>query len=179
FGNYLASIDDYAKLRYGIYTSVIWQRIWYILTDQEKLEISAARLKMETYLNLLISYSLASFFILVIAISRWLDALGYLLLDKLHNSSIVKLYFDWNSILYLVILTILIYAMHGQLLFATDEFKDKIMGFVDIKRLKLLKSLGFSITSKSEEHNLFSKLQRFFEQNNHLPDDQAVSMPED
>ncbi len=178
FGNRVASIDDYTKLRYGIYTSVIWGRVWTLLNPADKSEVSETRLKMETYLNLIVSTIISGLMVFIFAFQGWWNAVVYVVNQKSSLEVLVNLSIDWISLIYFVATALLLYVFHGQLLFAVDGFKEKITSLIDMKRLLVLKAMGFKVETVEGEKEIFSKLQKFFVQNNHLQDDCKLEIPE-
>jgi hypothetical protein len=63
-GDLFSALDDYGQNRYGIDTTTLWDRVWWILPREVKADVSDARLSVETLINLIVALVLVGVVVL-------------------------------------------------------------------------------------------------------------------
>jgi hypothetical protein len=153
-GNRLAALDDYAELRYGIATDTIWERLWWVLPSTAKQEVSDARLAVEVATNLGAALLLSAAGIAMIEVAR---NVSWFTLSSHAKTG------QRATILIIASLILAAVAYRGAV-FALDALASKMSALIDLHRLHLITSLGYSPKTVLEESELWNELDHFFVQ---------------
>lgn len=158
-GNRLSVLDDYSEKRYGIDTATFWDRIWWVLPDSARKEVSDARLSLETLVNITAASILASLILTAVGIY---DHLLPVIYSNASSPSTIKYILFIAVSLFISVLT-----YRGAIL-ALDVFAGKVTTLIDMYRLNMLEHLGFSPPNVGEELWLHRQLKGFFTQNDQM-----------
>jgi hypothetical protein len=152
-GNRVAALDDYAERRYGIGTSTLWIRLWGVLDDKEKREVTDAQLMVELFANLTAAFALLAVLILVSSAV----SIGQHLLNGPLGAN------DWRALWFVAGSVTLALACYHTAVFAFGAVAERIIRFVDLQRLRLLTGVGYAPPKTvAEELEMFKELNDFF-----------------
>lgn len=150
-GTRAAAIDDYAKKRYGIDTTTLLTRLLGILDKTERSGLSDARLSVQMLTNL----SLVS----TVLFGKFCWHAGTSLL-KAHQQGWSEV--DLRMISFLAIALLSAWAFYRGAVMAYGTLETEIVRLVDLKRLQLIRALGFGMPENlGQERELWSDLEKF------------------
>jgi hypothetical protein len=152
-GNQVAALDDYAKRRYGIATGVLWARIWGLLSDKERRDVSEHQLALESLANLTASFGVLATMIGAFGLQRKATAV----LAGAPSS------IGWRTPLYCFAATFLCFSSYRAALFAFGALAERVKCLVDLNRRRVIDAFGLKppVTIKAEL-DLLTHLDRFF-----------------
>jgi hypothetical protein len=175
-GNVLAALDEYGRSRYGIPTSVIWSRIWWLLTESERGSVSASKLGVDAGVNLTAALLLSALATIVVMIGRWVPGIR-----SISGATAPH----WLTLVVIAIATAGTSAVSYRMsvsLVAT--LADKVSALADLRRLQCLRQMGFAPKSLKAEQALLGELWVFLGQGTPLGEASSsnyagVAEPED
>lgn len=157
-GNRRAALDQYARARYGINTSVLWVRLLGVLSDRDRAEAADARLSVETLANIGFAMILLAAGVLV----SW----GWALVCEL-VASFPPL--AWPGLpvvrpaLFFVVALLLAAFAYASSVFAFNGYAERVKRLIDLHRREVIEGLGLKLPATvAEERALFTALERFF-----------------
>ncbi|OKO85180.1 hypothetical protein [Bradyrhizobium sp. AS23.2] len=163
-GDLFSALDDYGENRYGIDTSTLWDRVWWILPREVKADVSDARLSVETLINLIVALLLVGG---VVGASQIASCgFGY---DGMGACVPIRAG-GWIAACWVLVLL----AYRGAC-FAMEVLATKIASLVDCYRLAALSQLGFSPKTVGDERDLLEQLRAFFTQAKPLKMELAIA----
>jgi hypothetical protein len=154
-GNKLAALDDYSEGRYGIDTSTLWTRLWFVLPQAVRDEVSDEKLNIEVCINLAVASILVAFLPVFGDIHDCSRSISILGLRCVH----------FRYLWFLFALALAFFAYRGAVL-AVSGMAGKMKALIDLYRLRVLAALGFRPATIADELALFKELQRFLAQAN-------------
>jgi hypothetical protein len=167
FGNRLAALDDYAESRYKINTTTLWRRLWTILPERSKAEMSDVRTTLEVLVNLTVAGILAAIVAscsTILQTALLLFRIGWSYADPISPLS-KQLQPNWFAIIFIFTSIIFSFATYRSAVYSCNSLTEDIVRFIDLYRLKFLVALGFKCPAAVEgELNLFNQLNKFFTQ---------------
>ncbi|HET9495233.1 MAG TPA: hypothetical protein VFR15_13475 [Chloroflexia bacterium] len=154
-GNCFASMEDYSYRRYKMDTTTMFNRIWGVLTKDQRSEIADTQLTVEVLVSL--SWCAA---LLGVGTLISYAAIGVLV----GPGSLLRVPAVLGQGVGFVALAVLFY--HGALL-AAGELQSKVTRAIDLNRIPMIKKLGYAVPATvAEELLFFQELQGFFVQAN-------------
>jgi hypothetical protein len=150
-GNRQAALDDYAQGRYGIDTGSLWVRLVGVLDPAERAEVSDAELSVEVMVNLSVALAALA-----------LGAAAVILFRAVHAVGTAHAVPTWTEVLFILVPIALARAAYEGAVYAHRGLALRIIRLVDLRRLRLVQELGYSITTVEEEMRLFKELKGFF-----------------
>lgn len=164
-GDLIAALDDYGQDRYGIDTTTLWDRVWWILPRDVKADVSDARLSVETLINLIVALVLIG---CVVAASQIASCgFGY---DGAGVCVPVR------AAGWIVGCWALVLLAYGGACFAMEVLASKIASLIDCYRLAALSQLGFTPKTVGEELAVLGQLKGFFTQATPLKPELAIAV---
>jgi hypothetical protein len=165
-GDLIAALDDYAQDRYGIDTTTIWDRLWWVLPKDVKSDVSDARLALETLTNLIVSLVLT---------------IGMILLSQVvscgFKSSTLGACEPLRSVGWVVSGGVLAWMAYSGACFAMEVLASKMVSLIDTYRLPALAQLGFAPKTVGQELEMLRQLKDFFTQAKKLDPSLELSSP--
>lgn len=145
-GNRLAALDDYAMERYGIDTTTLFTRLWSALPEIARGEVSDAKLGVEAFVALAMSFS-------TLSVAS--------LFGKLSGNAIsdAGLRTAW-----LIICLGLAYLSYRGAVASVAALATKTRALIDMHRLRVLAAFGYEPKTIGDELALFGELQQFLAQ---------------
>ena len=165
-GDLISALDDYGQDRYGIDTTTMWDRIWWILPKDVKADVSDARLSVETLINLIFALVIASCLIG----STQLASCGF-------GYSTAGDCLPFRAATWIAASGLLAFMAYGGCCFAMEVLASKIASLVDSYRLAAIAQLGFAPKTVGEELALLTQLKGFFTQAKELDPSLALVTP--
>jgi len=162
-GNELAALDSYADRRYGLDTSSLWIRIQQIIPLEAKKTVEDARLNVETSLNLATAVAVLTIMVATSAVVNSWRALQKRPVEV-----------DWQTVAVLCVFVILVRGFYGAAVFSARNFREKIIGLIDIYALALVQKMGFRPKTVQELQDLYTHLNEFFLTASKLPGNLAL-----
>jgi hypothetical protein len=149
-GNKLAVMNYYCEDSYGIDTTAMWDRLWWVLPKEAKNELSDARLALESVINFALALLFAGIIVSVsLLASCW---------DSQSSPNVCNAF---GAVLPVCILMMSYLTYRGAGL-AMDVLSVKTTTLVDMYRLLMLKQMGFVPKTVGEELGYYRKLAGFF-----------------
>lgn len=153
-GNLVAALDDYAESRYNIDTATLWTRLWGTLSPEERSEVSDSQLSVETFTNLSVALACLALAMAVAAIRE-----GH------HQVLVGASPYDGRMLRFVLVTPALAWVSYRSAVYAFGALSEKVIRLVDLKRLAVIRALGFkSPATVGEEKELFRGLRGFFTQ---------------
>jgi hypothetical protein len=168
-GNRIEALEEYAADRYGIETSTLWTRLWWVLKPEERESVAYSKLAVETFFNLAVAFGAAA---LCIAVSTSWEA--SVALYNYAAAASAGLSVNWKAVTFIFVCAMLAALSHRAVSPAVDVLRDKTVGLVEVRRLALLRELGFRPRTVAEELMLWRKLKLFYVQANPLGQTMAL-----
>ena len=165
-GNKIEAIEEYAKSRYGIETSTLWSRTWWVLSEAEKESVASSKLAVQSLVNLSTSFLLAGLLIIVMAILGSIDAL---------RGSEYGV--NWRALAFIPACFLLSWSCYFAATSAVDGLRERLVTLLDLNRLPTLAKLGFAPGSFDQELTILSELRSYFVQAKPLGDSKAYYAP--
>lgn len=163
-GDLFSALDDYGQNRYGIDTTTLWDRVWWILPREMKADVSDARLSVETLINLIFALVLVG----VVVVASQVASCGFKY--DAAGSCVPFRAGGWIAGCW-----VLVMLAYGGACFAMEVLASKISSLVDCYRLPALSQLGFAPKTVGEELELLGQLKGFFTQATPLEKELAIS----
>lgn len=167
-GNKIESIEDYAESRYGVETSTLLNRVWWVLADGDRESIGTAKSSVESLANLMLAFLLAGVLIGVIGLYRTLSTVG--VLEALTRAA--------PAAVFVAICSIFSLLCYKAAVAAVDNLRDCIVGLIDVYRLRALAKLGFVPKSFEDELVVHRELKDFWVQQTRLEASKNSYQPE-
>jgi len=156
-GNAIGALDEYSESRYKIPTSLIWSRVWWILTGDERDSVGASKLSVDTGVNL--SFILSAFALVsLLMIVACLLAPDFAAALGLPGKRLPPAVILCGSSL---IAAVLSYRMTVS---AVRGLAEKVCALVDLHRLECLVKLGFTPITLELELSVLQELRMFLGQ---------------
>lgn len=153
-GTLASKLDDYGYQRYGIHTSAILSRLLGILSDKERAALSDSRLSVETLINLAVSVGGLG---LACALHNAMD-----IVPRVLKGEAVR--FDLRQAGFVFVPVALGWVFYRASLFAYGTHSEQVIRLVDLRRLHLIRALGFRVPHDVDEENwLWSEIVGAFE----------------
>jgi hypothetical protein len=152
-GNRFSALQDYAERRYKMETSLLWERVWWVLPKEHRKEIGATRTIIESLLVLdLVFIGLAGLAasILVIKLS------GINFFKPMDGGSTSQL------VITLIVLIFCAFISYRLGPVPAESFVRKVESLIDLYRLPLLRAVGTQPKSVQEELDIFKELGVFW-----------------
>jgi hypothetical protein len=163
-GDLVSAFDDYGEDRYGIDTTTIWDRVWWVLPKDVKADVSDARLSVETLINLIFALLLTG---CVVAAGQVASCgFGY---NPAGACTPVR------AAVWVVACWLFVLLAYGGACFAMEVLASKIASLVDCYRLAALSQLGFAPKTVGEELDVLRQLKVFFTQATPRKDELAIA----
>lgn len=151
-GNRLGALDDYARRRYGIDTSVLMVRLRGLLDAHDRTEINRVREAATAYLNLCVA------FVLVLVWVGLVEATEAVSFGAGGEP-------DPRAIGLIVAAAVASYTAYVAAVSTVDRLHDVLSQHVDLNRLRVLRALGYAApTNLEEEKEALGALQSFYAQ---------------
>jgi hypothetical protein len=163
-GDLISALDDYGQNRYGIDTTTMWDRVWWILPKEVKADVSDARLSVETLINLIFALGLTGAVIIAGQVASC--GFGY----DATTSCMPLRAGGWIAACWVLAL-----MAYGGARFAMEVLASKIASLVDCYRLAALSQLGFAPKTIGEEQDILRQLKGFFTQATRLDSALAIA----
>lgn len=163
-GDLISALDDYGQDRYGIDTTTIWDRVWWILPKDVKADVSDARLSVEALINLIFALVLAGCSVFASQVASC--GFGY------HAAGACV---PFRAGGWIVACWVLVLLAYGGARFAMEVLASKIGSLVDCYRLAALSQLGFAPKTVGEELEVLQQLKGFFTQATPLKPSLAIA----
>ena len=159
-GNVLAALDHYGETRYGVPTSIVWSRIWWLLSDSERASVSASKLSVDAGVNLTAALLLSPFAILVLSlVMRGIGGAAG------HHDPLLH---GWTWAIILLAAPILARLCYLMTISLVATLADKLTALLDLRRLQCLRQLGFDPKSLQAEQCVLKELWLFLGQGSPL-----------
>jgi hypothetical protein len=153
-GNVLAALDEYGRSRYGIPTSVIWSRIWWLLTESERASVSSSKLGVDAGVNLTAALLLSA-----------LTTLAVMAIRSISGASAPH----WLTLAAIAVATVVTSAVsYRTTVSLVATLADKVSALTDLRRLQCLRQMGFAPKSLKAEQTLLPELWVFLGQGSPL-----------
>ncbi len=153
-GNRVASLDDYAEDRYGLDTGSLWNRLWGVLSQEERQGVTDGQLGVEAFANLSMALGILSVSIVWEAIRRIATGIQ----SRDYSTS-------WRAVILSLIAMWLALMSYRAAVSAFDALSERVIRLIDLRRLHLIRALGFKTPATvSEEKAIFAELRGFFSQ---------------
>ncbi|WP_322029166.1 hypothetical protein [Paraburkholderia sp. J76] len=152
-GNRFSALQDYAEKRYRMETSVLWERVWWILPKEHRKEIGATRTILESLLTLSVVFIVLS------------TIAAAILATKLAGVDITRAHNDVSVLQVAITLAALIgcaISSYRLSLVPADSFVRKVESLIDIYRAALLHAVGMEPESVKEELDVLNELKHFW-----------------
>jgi hypothetical protein len=151
-GNMFSALDDYAQKRYGVPTYLLWQRIWWVLPENDRKEIGEARIIVEGLLCMAVASAIVAAGALLLAACRLLACWPKCLDGPAFLIALAGL--GGFALLFVIFYRLAIAAARALV--------DKVTSLTDLHRLPLLKALWIAPGTPRQELEYFSELKAFW-----------------